>query len=171
MANMTKNKVVTGLIGQSLFALKFFFVLSTLVIIFNLMFSMNPVKAQSGSQQNIRSLIEQARNAWVIRDVDALTELFTLDGELIVPGQRSKGRARIREQIANFAQQYTDVNITIQRIVIDGNQAAVEWHYEDTEKSTGKRNQADDAIILEVKDGQICYWREYFDIYSSAQPY
>jgi len=167
---MTKKKTVTGLIGQFLFTLKFFFVLSTLVIIFNLTFNMNPATAQNESQQNIRSLIEQAKNAWISRDIDAITELFTLDGELIVPGQISKGRARIREQLANFAQQYIDVNITIQRIVIDGNQAAVEWHYEDTEKSTGKRNQADDAIILEVKDGQICYWREYFDTHSSTQP-
>jgi len=167
---MTKIKAFISLHGQSVFALGLFFVLSTLFIIFNLTFSMNPVTAQNRSQQNIRSLIEQARNAWVTRDVDTLTELFTDDGELIVPGQRSRGRARIREQIANFAQKYMDVNITIQRIVIDGNQAAVEWHYEDTEKSTGKRSQADDAIILEVKDGQICYWREYFDTYSSTQP-
>ena len=171
MTNTTKKKAVTGLIGQSLFALAFFLFLSILIIIFNLTFSMNPVTAQSESQQNIRSLIEQARNAWVTRDVDALTELFALDGELIVPSHRSQGRAKIREQIASFAQQYIDVNITIQRIVIDGNQAAVEWHYEDTEKSTGKRNQADDAIIIEVKDGQICYWREYFDTSSSTQPY
>ncbi|MCY7331090.1 MAG: hypothetical protein LH649_00185 [Pseudanabaena sp. CAN_BIN31] len=56
---MTEKKAVTGLIGQSLFALAFFLFLSTLVIIFSLTFSMNPVTAQSESQQNIRSPFQQ----------------------------------------------------------------------------------------------------------------
>jgi ketosteroid isomerase-like protein len=52
------------------------------------------------------------------------------------------------------------------RTIVDGNSAAVEWHYEDTEKATGKRSQTDDAIFIEVKNGRISYWREYFDAIS-----
>lgn len=132
------------------------------VALLNLMISMDASASQSG-QQNARSLIEQAKNAWVSRDADALAQLFAPDGELIVPGQRWQGRAVIREEISKFAQQYTDVSIDIHRAIVDGNQAAVEWHYEDTEKATGKRNQADDVIVVEFKDGYISYWREYFD--------
>jgi uncharacterized protein (TIGR02246 family) len=117
----------------------------------------------SSLPQDIRSTIELARKAWIDRDADALAELFTEDGTLIVPGQRWQGQTRIRSQIAKFARDYTDVSITIERIIIDGDRAAVEWHYEDTEKATGKRNRSDDAIVLEVQNGRISYWREYFD--------
>ena len=111
----------------------------------------------------MRTVIEQARVAWVARDANALAQLFTPDGELIVPGQRWQGRAKIREEVTHFAQRYSDVKIDIRRIIIEDNQAAVEWHYEDTEKATGLRNKADDAIIVDFKDGRISRWREYFD--------
>jgi uncharacterized protein (TIGR02246 family) len=127
------------------------------------MFAMEAFASQNRSQQDICSLIEQAKAAWVGRDADAIAQLFSQDGELIVPGQRWQGQAKIREEIAKLAQQYTDVSIAIQQILIDGNRAAVEWHYEDTEKSTGQRSRVDDAIILEVRNGRISYWREYFD--------
>jgi len=55
--------------------------------------------------------IEQARDAWVARDANALAQLF--NGELIVPGQRWQGRAKIREEVTHFAQQYSDVKIDI----------------------------------------------------------
>ena len=115
------------------------------------------------SPQEIRAIVERAKNAWIDRDADALAQLFTPDAQLIVPSQRWQGQAQIREEIAKFARQYTDVRITIHRTIVDGNQAAVEWHYEDTETATGKSSQADDAIVIEVKNGRISYWREYFD--------
>jgi uncharacterized protein (TIGR02246 family) len=113
--------------------------------------------------QDIRSIVELARTAWIDRDADTIAQLFTEDGILIVPGQRWRGQARIRSEIAKFARDYTDVSITIHRIIIDSDSAAVEWHYEDTETATGKRNRSDDAIVLEVQNGLISYWREYFD--------
>ncbi|WP_245894294.1 nuclear transport factor 2 family protein [Chamaesiphon polymorphus] len=112
---------------------------------------------------DIKATIELAKNAWVARDADALAQLFTEDGTLIVPGQIWQGRDKIRSEIAKFAREYTDVSITIHQIIIDGQRAAVEWHYEDTEQATGNRNQSDDAIVLEVENGRISYWREYFD--------
>jgi uncharacterized protein (TIGR02246 family) len=117
--------------------------------------------------QDINALIIRAKDAWVARDADALAQLFTPDAQLIVPGQRWQGQTKIREEIAKFGQCYTDVTITIQRTIVDGNRAAVEWHYEDTEKATGQRNQSDDAIVIEVNNGLISYWREYFDTSSN----
>ncbi len=133
------------------------------ILVITLISNTDAFASQNGPRQAIYSLIEQAKDAWMARDADALAQLFLQDGALIVPGQHWKGQAKIREEIAKFSQQYTDVSITIQQILIDGNRAAVEWHYEDTEKSTGQRSQVDDAIIIEVKDGRISYWREYFD--------
>ncbi len=139
--------------------------LSIGIIIVNLISYMDLAESKNiSSPQEIRAIVEQAQNAWIARDADALAQLFTPDGELIVPGQRWQGQAKIREEVAKFSRLYTDVQITIHRTIVDGNHAAVEWHYEDTEKATGKRSQADDAIVIEVKNGRISYWREYFDI-------
>lgn len=119
-------------------------------------------------QEEMRVLIEQARDAWIARDADALTQLFTPNGELIVPGQRWQGQAKIREEVTRFSQQYSDVKIDIRRIIVKDNQAAIEWHYEDTEKVTGLRSKADDAIIVDFKNGRISRWREYFDTKTPA---
>jgi uncharacterized protein (TIGR02246 family) len=134
------------------------------IIIINLIAYMDLAESKNiSSPQEIRALVELAKNAWIDRDADALAQLFTPDAQLIVPGQRWQGQAKIREEVAKFARQYTDVQITIHRTIVDGNQAAVEWHYEDTETATGKHSQADDAIVIEVNNGRISYWREYFD--------
>ena len=117
----------------------------------------------TSSPQEIREIVELAKNAWIARDADALAQLFTPNGELIIPGQRWQGQAKIRSEVAKFAGQYTNVKITIRSTIVEGNRAAVEWHYEDMETATGKHNQANDAIVIEVQNGRISYWREYFD--------
>lgn len=136
---------------------------SVLGLIFLTMAFSTGASNQHMKQEDIQMLIRQARDAWVARDADVLAQLFTPDGELIVPGQRWKGQARIREEVARFAQQYSNVKIDIRRMIVEDNQAAVEWYYEDTEKSTGLRNKADDVIVVDFKDGRISRWREYFD--------
>lgn len=133
------------------------------LIFFSMTFTTAAFANQSRKQQNIRVLIKQARDAWVARDANAITQLFAPDGELIVPGKRWQGQAEIQQEVSRFAQQSTDVKIEIRRIIVEGNQAVVEWYYEDTEKATGLRHKADDAIIVDFKDGRISRWREYFD--------
>lgn len=144
------------------------------IILVSLMAGMETSASQKMlSQPEMRSLIIQAKDAWVARDAAALTQLFTANGQLIVPGQRWQGQAQIQAEVAKFARAYTDVSITIYRIIIDLDgddcvegrcqRAAVEWHYQDTEIATGKRSRSDDAIAIEVQNGRISYWREYFD--------
>ncbi|MEH2287232.1 nuclear transport factor 2 family protein [Nostoc sp.] len=136
-------------------------VLGTIFVI--LTFSTPLFASQSMNQQDIQILIEKAKDAWIAQDIDALAQMFTVDGELIVPGQYWRGQERIREELTHFKQQYSDIKIQIHRIIIGENQAAVEWYYEDTEKATGLCNKADDVIVVDFKDSQISRWREYFD--------
>lgn len=141
-------------------------VLGTIFV--NLTFSTPLFASQSMNQEDIQILIEKAKDAWVAQDVDALAQLFTVDGELIVPGQSWRGQKRILEEVTHFKEQYSDVKIDIHRIIVGENQAAVEWHYEDTEKATGRRNKADDVIVVDFRDGKISRWREYFDTQTPA---
>lgn len=115
------------------------------------------------SPEQIRAIVRQARDSWVNGDADAFAALFTPDGELIVPGQKWVGRKAIRQAAADFANYASNVKIEIRQIIIEGDRAAVEWYWEDTEKATGRRNRADDAIVADFTAGKIKRWREYID--------
>lgn len=134
-----------------------------LSLLLGLFLSQNVSAAQTKQQNHIRTTIEAARNAWVHQDVDALVQLFTPDGVLIVPGQQWQGHDRIREELDRFVQSSSNVHIEIRRMIVEGNQAAVEWYYEDVERATGHRNQADDVIVVDFEGDRISRWREYFD--------
>ncbi|MBD2778338.1 nuclear transport factor 2 family protein [Iningainema tapete] len=119
-------------------------------------------------QEEMRMIIEKARDAWIAQDANAITQLFTPNGELIVPGQKWQGQERIRQEVTNFALANYQVKIEIRRIIFAENQAAVEWYYEDTDKASGRRNQADDVIMIDFQNGYISRWREYFDTTTPA---
>jgi uncharacterized protein (TIGR02246 family) len=111
----------------------------------------------------IRMAIDTARNAWMNGEADQFANLFTEDGEFIVPGHVYRGRDEIRTVTAEFAESHSNVQINIHRIITEGNQAVVEWHWEDTEIASGKRTVADDAIVIDFEVEQIKRWREYID--------
>jgi uncharacterized protein (TIGR02246 family) len=123
----------------------------------------NQERLESMQPKEIQAIIEQSREAWVRGDADAIAALFSPNGEFIVPGNRWVGREAIRQIAADFFASHSDVKIEIKRIMIEGNQAFVEWSWEDREKTTGRLNQADDAIVLDFQADRISRWREYFD--------
>lgn len=114
----------------------------------------------------IRSIIQQAAEAWMTGNGDAFAALFLPDGEFIVPNNCWVGSEQIKQVAANFAANY-EVKIEIRRIIVEEDLAVVEWYWEDTEKATGQCNQADDAIVVDFKLGQFSRWREYIDASSS----
>lgn len=140
-----------------------------LSLLLGLVLSQTVFAAQPQQQNYIRATIEAAKDAWVRQDANALVQLFTPDGVLIVPGQRWEGHDRIREELDRFTQYSSDVRIEIKRIIVEGNQAAVEWYYEDVDKATGNLNQADDVIVVDFEGDRISQWREYFDTTTPAQ--
>jgi uncharacterized protein (TIGR02246 family) len=116
--------------------------------------------------EKIRAIIEQARQAWISGDASAFAELFALDGKFVVPGKVYRGRVAIREVTASFAVLHSNVTIDIRRVIVDGCQAVVEWQWEDTRTATGARHIANDAIVVDFRNGKIVRWREYIDAIS-----
>lgn len=113
--------------------------------------------------EQVEQLIRQAREAWMNGDGESFATLFLPDGELIVPGMRWRGQDAIHETVTEFASSHSAVKIEIRRILVAGNSAVVEWYWEDTENKTGQRSRAEDAIVVDFKDGRIERWREYID--------
>jgi ketosteroid isomerase-like protein len=136
--------------------------------------------------EEIQKIIHQAADAWIQQDADRFASLFTPNGEFIVPGMRWVGQEAIRQAMVDFAATASAVSISISHILVGSNSfqdsllqnpsfqdpqtqhALVEWHWEDTEKSTGQRHQADDAIAIDFRNGYISRWREYIDAQSCA---
>ena len=56
-----------------------------------------------------------------------------------------------------------NTNIYINKIIINGNDLAVEWQFASTNIKTGNRTAVSDAIIGKIKDGKIIVWKEYLD--------
>ncbi len=120
--------------------------------------------------EEIRSLVQQAADAWVSGNAEAFAALFTSDGEFIVPGDRWVGQAAIQQVAADFASAYSNVKIDIRRIIVEDDQAVVEWDWQETEKATGQHGSADDVIVIDFRDGRFSRWREYIDTQSCMKP-
>ena len=119
------------------------------------------------TSEQIRSIIQQASEAWITADADAFSALFLTDGEFIVPNNRWVGQRSIRQVAVDFAAQYEVTKIEIRQLIVEDDRAVVEWYWEDREKATGKCNQAEDAIVINFRSGKISRWREYIDVTSS----
>ncbi len=111
-------------------------------------------------------LVERQARAWENADLDAITADFAPDGWFISPGGRWQGADAVRAAALSFFAVSADVRVTITRVLFDADhlQGGVEWTWAETRLSDGRRLYAEDGIIFALNDdGQITYWREYFD--------
>jgi limonene-1,2-epoxide hydrolase len=53
--------------------------------------------------------------------------------------------------------------VDVTRLILDGDQGALEWTWSEIRASDGQRHTAEDAIIFVIRDDKFVYWREYFD--------
>lgn len=113
---------------------------------------------------DVQALVETARQAWLTANANSFASLFADQGEFIAPGKRWVGRDQISQAVEEYAAAYDEVSINIRRIIQEGNQIVIEWDWQDREKATGKRNQAEDAIVVDLEQGRVRRWREYIDV-------
>jgi uncharacterized protein (TIGR02246 family) len=118
---------------------------------------------QMNSEQAIGAMVERQASAWENADASAIVRDFAEDAIFIAAGTKFSGKAAIKQAAEDYFAQFTDTKVIIKRIIIDGVQGAVEWDWSDRNKKTGQNSQAEDAIIFELKDGKIVYWREYIE--------
>lgn len=112
---------------------------------------------------NIQQLVERQANAWETADSDKIIADFAEDCLFVVPGSTLRGQQEIKEAAESYFAEFTDTQVTIKRIIANENEGAVEWDWREKNKKTGETSKAEDAIIFELEDGKIKYWREYID--------
>ena len=80
-----------------------------------------------------------------------------------MPGMRLTHPREIRQAAEDHRVRYKDVRVVVERIISQGDSAAVEWTWTDTDNKTGATARVQDAIVLQVAKGKLVYWREYLD--------
>ena len=79
------------------------------------------------------------------------------------PTGRINGTAQLRQNNARYFQEYTAIQVELTRLIVDGEQGALEWTWSETRVADGLRRSVEDAIVFVIRDRKIVYWREYFD--------
>lgn len=121
--------------------------------------------------EQVEALIARQARAWIDADIDAALAEFAPDADFISPGGRWKGHAQIRSAMTGFYEFAHEVDIQITRVVYDGARfGAVEWTWFETVRADNRRRMAEDAIVFEIQDGKLVYWREYFDTAQMDRP-
>jgi uncharacterized protein (TIGR02246 family) len=115
------------------------------------------------THEEVRAFLLRRIRAWQAEDLDAIMADYAPDVVHITPGGRRVGPAALREGNARYLAEYTDFAVTLTRLLVDGDQGALEWTWAETRRADGRRRAVDDAIVFVLRDGKIAYWREYFD--------
>ena len=110
-----------------------------------------------------RALVERQARAWEREDVRAIVADFSDDGVLISPGGRWQGHEALSAVVTAFFAEATNVHVEVTRVLLEGDQGAVEWTWSETRRSDGRRITVEDGIIFQLRAGRIVRWREYFD--------
>ena len=109
----------------------------------------------------IRAIVQQAAHACMTKNAQAFAALFAVNAEILLPGHHLIGKAAIQKITADYLCTLVDINIKIHRIIVEENQALVEWCWEDRKQMTGEKKSRNNAIVLDFKSGLIYRWREY----------
>lgn len=144
---------------------KYFAWLILFVIIFLGIFNPAPTSqtmAQSLSSSAQEIIVRQAQ-AWEDQDAQSIADDFAENAIFIAAGFKFVGKKQIIKAAQDYFQQFHHTSVEIKRTIIDGDRGAVEWDWRDQNRQTGKSGWAEDAIVFELANGKIIYWREYIE--------
>ncbi|GAB5415640.1 MAG: limonene-1,2-epoxide hydrolase family protein [Congregibacter sp.] len=100
--------------------------------------------------------------AWNAIDADAIADLFTEDGTYqSMMDKPTKGREVIREKFTALLSGATYLKLHLRNIAVQGNVVFLERVDEFVYK--GKEASVPVVAVLEIEDGKVAEWREYFD--------
>ena len=121
-------------------------------------------KAQSSiNREQVEAIVIRQAQAWQNQDATAIASDFTKDALFIAAGFKFQGKQKIEQAAQDYFQQFHNTTVEIKNVIVEGNKGAVEWDWRDRNRKTGQKGFAEDAIVFELTDGKIIYWREYIE--------
>jgi ketosteroid isomerase-like protein len=107
--------------------------------------------------------LERYRRAWIERDADAASRLFTEDATYREQPFEAPfvGRGAIRDYWARVTASQTSVELRYGQPVVNGNRLAVEW-WANLQTSDGPLTLAGEFLLLFAENGNCRELREYW---------
>lgn len=100
--------------------------------------------------------------AWNAIDADAIADLFAEDGSYqSMMDEPTLGRETIRNKFATLLAGATKLKLHLRNLAVSGNVVFLERVDEFTYK--GKEASVPVVAVLEIENGKVTAWREYFD--------
>ena len=115
------------------------------------------------TRDELHAFLLKRGHAWTEKDLDAIMADYAPDIVYISPFGRIGSLAQLRENNERYLAAYTDIRVDLTRLIVDGDQGALEWTWSETRVADGVRHSVDDAIVFVIRRRKIVYWREYFD--------
>ncbi|MFK8043032.1 SgcJ/EcaC family oxidoreductase [Congregibacter sp.] len=103
-------------------------------------------------------------NAWNARDVDAIADLFAEDGRFLsmtAPPAVKEGREVIRKEWGALLAGVSEIELQLRNITVSGNSVLIERL--DVFTYNGKLGRVPVACVLDIENGKVQEWREYYD--------
>ena len=134
-----------------------------IAITVNLMGTISVANSVTMNREEIGAMVRRQATAWENGDVSAIIADFAEDALFIAARKEFKGKKAIQKAAEDYFAQFGDVRVKIIRIIVEDNSGAVQWDWSDRNRQTEVASYAEDAIIFELKDNKIIYWREYIE--------
>ena len=103
-------------------------------------------------------------------DAGALADWLP-EGVLTAPRGVREVSGSLPAVVNGWHQMFGDLHVDLESLFgsTDGRWLGIEWTWTVTRKSDGASGTTPDAIIVELQDGKILSWREYFDTFGSVE--
>lgn len=111
-----------------------------------------------------RDLVREFFAAWTDHDPAKVASFFTEDGVYHnIPMEKVQGREAIEALVSGWLAQMGAVEFRFDRLIVDGDTIVME-RADLVEGPAGEPRELAVMGIMELRDGKISAWREYFDL-------
>jgi len=126
-----------------------------------LVLGLNLAIAQARAGEPLQ-VVERMVAAWDAADLDGIVDMFAEDGVLhSMMAQPVQGRAALRAHLAPLFEGLESLTLQLRNVVVSGNTVFLERVDEFVIR--GKPGAVPVVGVLEVEQGKVKVWREYFD--------
>jgi len=91
------------------------------------------------THDEVRDFLMRRIRAWEAEDLDAIMADYAPDVVHITPGGRRVGTATMRENNARYLAEYTGFGVELTRLILDGDEGALEWTWTEARRYMGSR--------------------------------